>query len=123
LLVAVVVVTYCQNEERALNLRFKENTLGLHFAWQDKATLQKEGTLHRFQQLFQHFSVFIGHYAFGIHEITSPRPFIYITMLRNPIDRVVSQFKWWQRLYDDTHGQNLVDFALNESYHPDTEII
>lgn len=32
-----------------------------------------------------------GHYSYGIHNIFS-KPFTYFTMLRNPVDRVISQY-------------------------------
>jgi hypothetical protein len=34
-----------------------------------------------------------GHFAFGIHEYYQIRPSAYITILRNPVDRVISHYK------------------------------
>lgn len=50
-----------------------------------------------------------GHYPYGIHEYLEGRPYRYITMLREPISRVISTYYYMLR--DTTHPghQQLVD--------------
>ncbi len=42
-----------------------------------------------------------GHFRFGIHEISSRESFTYVTMLRSPVSRIVSQWNWWVRKRED----------------------
>ncbi len=59
-----------------------------------------------------------GHIAFGAHKFLS-RPTIYMTVLRNPIDRTISHYYFvlqetTQRLHDKAKSLDLADFVLNE---------
>src|SRR5438105_4223765 len=41
--------------------------------------------------------VISGHFTFGLHAAL-PQPFTYITILRDPVKRLVSQFRFVKRL-------------------------
>ncbi|RCW46448.1 sulfotransferase family 2 domain-containing protein [Paenibacillus prosopidis] len=61
-----------------------------------------------------------GHFPFGIHEYFN-QPFMYVTLLRNPIDRLISEyyfihsFSWppWLDKNNSMHHQ-LLNFSLEE---------
>lgn len=63
-----------------------------------------------------------GHLVFGLHEsFPNPRDVKYITYLRNPVDRIISQFKYIHKmpnhyLYEKvkSSGISAVDFALSD---------
>jgi len=44
-----------RNEEKAINIRFKENTRGVHFGWSDKKSLIDSGHLELFQVSLPYF--------------------------------------------------------------------
>ena len=57
----------------------------------------------------------MGHFYFGAHTFLS-KPYIYITMLRDPVDRVISRYYFARRsplddLYDSVRGMSLREFA------------
>lgn len=64
------------------------------------ANLSHAQMLERFRSVFQNRSSAIGivnsHLGFGLHEYIK-RPCVYITYLRNPVDRVISLYKYYQR--------------------------
>lgn len=45
--------------------------------------------------------VLLGHFSYGVHEMV-PAPYVYITILREPIDRMISNFYHIKR--DPNHG-------------------
>lgn len=53
-----------------------------------------------------------GHYAYGIDRYYSGRPFSYITVLRNPVDRIISHYYYARRetkhyLYEEIKKKRL----------------
>lgn len=63
-----------------------------------------------------------GHFPFGIHELL-PGPAAYFTILREPVDRVISYFYHAQReprhyLYDEIHDNNWTLKELLENGSP-----
>ncbi|KAL6074886.1 hypothetical protein QOT17_003959 [Balamuthia mandrillaris] len=99
---------------RSVNLRFREQTGGFRMGWNDAVSLaQQPGMLEQAQKLFASYNVIVGHYVFGIHEVTPQRPYFYCTLLRDPFDRLISQYNFWRKLYGDKHGKDLVDFMTN----------
>lgn len=53
-----------------------------------------------------------GHYSYGIHEFFS-KPFTYFTMLRNPVDRVISQYfflKSTPTIYPEVKDMTFTEF-------------
>lgn len=69
------------------------------------------------------YDVVLGHVNFGVHELL-PEPATYMTMLRDPVDRVVSHY--YYVLSTPTHylhkkvagrGYSLLEFALTRLSH------
>lgn len=65
----------------------------------------------------------MGHFRFGIHEIIE-KPSTYITMLRHPIDRVISTFYFIRSnphhpFYREANNMNLKDFVLSTDIEAD----
>lgn len=59
-----------------------------------------------------------GHLVFGIHELL-PQACTYITLLRNPVDRIISHYYFARRnpnnyLYDEATSMSLKDYARHE---------
>lgn len=47
------------------------------------------------QEVFTRSKLIVGHFKYGLHQIGhSPAGFAYITVLRDPIARVLSQWNW-----------------------------
>lgn len=64
-----------------------------------------------------------GHYRFGIHEYFQ-RPFTYITMLRDPVDRIISTYYFIlqnknNRLHDMVKNMSLEEFILGVGHEAD----
>ncbi|KAL6070407.1 hypothetical protein QOT17_006943 [Balamuthia mandrillaris] len=97
---------------KAMNTRFPWQLGGFDLGFHDAHSLPEE-ELERARELMLPARVIIGHYVHGIHEITPERPYMYVTMMREPLDRLVSQYYFWKKLYDKTYGDNLVDFLTN----------
>lgn len=60
-----------------------------------------------------------GHFYFGVHSVLS-RPASYITMLRDPVDRVVSHYHFVRSqpdhyLYAEANALSLVDFVISRA--------
>jgi hypothetical protein len=53
----------------------------------------------------------VGHFSFGIHTYIS-KPWTYVTLLRNPVDRVVSLY-YHIRRYKDTQLHKIVSSGLS----------
>ncbi|MBD1381914.1 sulfotransferase family 2 domain-containing protein [Metabacillus arenae] len=67
----------------------------------------------------------IGHRNFGIHRYLN-KPYTYITMLRDPIDRVISIYYYLLRspghnLYDKVKDISFEDFVLDDKFRRQTE--
>ncbi len=54
-----------------------------------------------------------GHFAFGIHNYYTARPFTYITLLRNPIERVISHYYYVLRKKDHYLHKTVLEKNLN----------
>ncbi|MFJ5749508.1 sulfotransferase family 2 domain-containing protein [Peribacillus frigoritolerans] len=56
-----------------------------------------------------------GHYFYGIHQKFSPRPFNYFTMLRDPVDRVISSYYFLKDYpgYEMVKDMTLEEFVVN----------
>lgn len=55
-----------------------------------------------------------GHLGFGIHELIIPRYFTYITLLRNPIERVISYYSHVKRYFNNQLGDKARSMTLKE---------
>ncbi|KAL6057400.1 hypothetical protein QOT17_015549 [Balamuthia mandrillaris] len=97
---------------KAINLRFPWRLGGFDLAFNDSHSLSPR-ELVRARDIMQPARVIIGHYVHGIHEITAERPYMYVTMMREPLDRLVSQYYFWRKLYNTTYGDDLVDFLTS----------
>jgi hypothetical protein len=67
------------------------------------------------------FDLLQGHVHFGVHELLT-RPATYITMLRDPVDRVVSHFHFVTAnpdhyLHRQLGGMTLRDYAVTRASH------
>ncbi len=78
-----------------------------------------EGTVSRLRDLDraerQRVRLIQGHMPFGIHEALGA-PVRYVTMLRNPVDRMVSHYYYARRipdhyLYDAVHSMSLREYV------------
>ncbi|KAL6071462.1 hypothetical protein QOT17_006184 [Balamuthia mandrillaris] len=104
------------NQKSAVNMRFGDQLGGFELKWNDSASLaERPELLKQAQHIFSSHKVIVGHYVHGVHKITPERPFLYFTVLRNPFDRLISQFDWWKRLYGDKHGRDIFDFLSNST--------
>lgn len=61
--------------------------------------------------------VVVGHFGFGLHELLPARSFSYMTMLRQPVERVISYYHHVKRLTEEQdsnelHFKSLRDFVL-----------
>lgn len=62
--------------------------------------------------------VLVGHIGFGLHDLLPPRPYKYITLLRDPVERVISYYSHLRKYFKDNLGniarqQSLKDFVNN----------
>lgn len=62
-----------------------------------------------------------GHFAYGVHE-NSRRPYTYMTILRDPFERLISGYyhllrlpDWWQRKIIETMGLPVIDGGIKQS--------
>ncbi|KAL6069148.1 hypothetical protein QOT17_007686 [Balamuthia mandrillaris] len=99
---------------RSINTRFPEQLGGFQLGFKDKHYLNKK-QIETARSLFLPSKVIIGHFVYGIHELTPERPYMYITMFREPLDRLVSQYHFWQQVYGKRHGIDFHDFLTNTS--------
>jgi Sulfotransferase family len=58
-------------------------------------------------------SVVTGHFLYGFHRHT-PRPCTYLTLLRDPVDRVLSLYGHFFRWGDDSHGVRSGGLSLEQ---------
>lgn len=76
--------------------------------------------LMKFPENYQKYKLFLGHFGYYLYNILGKKP-IYITMLRDPIKRTVSDFENIKRNMPDelvdffSKGKNISDF-LNEPH-------
>lgn len=61
----------------------------------------------------RHVKAIAGHFPFGIHR-SIPRKFTYITMLRDPVERVVSLYQHFQRDPNQRYHQKVKQMSLKE---------
>lgn len=65
---------------------------------------------------------FQGHFGFGVHEVL-PEPYTYITMLREPVERVISSYYQLKRGDAIPDGMTLADYVEHdgsiENFYPD----
>ena len=84
--------------------------------------------IHKFKEIPQSekrdIKVLPGHLPFGVHEYL-PQPSVYITLLRDPIDRVISNYCFvrsmpWNAVYKEANSKSLKEFLLSGSYLDNT---
>lgn len=62
-------------------------------------------------ELLQQYQAIVGHAPFGMHTMLDC-PYRYITMLREPMDRLVSLYEYWRgSSHDSKIGSSLSEFA------------
>jgi hypothetical protein len=68
--------------------------------------------------------IVMGHFAYGLDE-TLPQPSKYVTMVRNPVDRVASMWAFFGRHYPvATGGLSLVEWATHSGHlQTDNEMV
>ena len=68
-----------------------ENYYGIY--WNEAAGLRERDYINKFIALPQeerdHFDLIVGHFGYGLHRFLS-RPCVYVTLLRNPLERFCS---------------------------------
>jgi len=68
-------------------------------------------SLDRYQRL-KNFDGIFGHFMFGIHHAILPKSYCYITMLRNPVDRIISLYYYARESFPNPLlGDTLDDFV------------
>ncbi|MDA0375998.1 MAG: sulfotransferase family 2 domain-containing protein [bacterium] len=68
------------------------------------------------QNLLQEHDVLMGHLPYGVHTMLS-KPSVYITMLREPLDRVVSLYEYWKNSHLQTEiGDSLLEFLTTKVF-------
>ena len=71
-----------------------------HYRWETIYTLWQTGTLDEFQQLspaaLAKIEMLRGHFAFGLQQ-QLPETAVYFTILREPVDRVISYYHFIRR--------------------------
>ncbi len=75
-------------------------------------TLQNEDTKE--SKNGQKIKVIGGHLGFGLHELIIPRYFTYMTLLRNPIERVISYYSHVKRYFNNQLGDKARSMTLKE---------
>jgi hypothetical protein len=88
----------------------------------DAILIQNQPTLHQALQALppgkaDRVSVVMGHLWFGAHALFA-RPATYLTMLRDPIDRIISHYYFVQRdpqhyLHDVVRGMSLEEYVTS----------
>lgn len=66
-----------------------------------------------------------GHFSFGIHKLLPQDKYTYITILRDPIERVISAFYYIRRskphkLHNVVKNMTLYEFVTNKKFHHQT---
>jgi hypothetical protein len=58
-----------------------------------------------------------GHNVYGIHELYFSKPFSYFTMLRDPVDRVISLYYFLRNYkgYERLKGMSLEEYVIKEN--------
>lgn len=76
--------------------------------------------LHQMIENVNKMKCLIGHFPFGIHVYVK-RPCTYITMLRNPVDRVISLYNYFRARTSPALVENMSfeDFLESPLYHYD----
>jgi hypothetical protein len=74
--------------EILLAARAPHQTFRINHPIDDQARLQRQSDYFK-----QHLGLVEGHLYYGIHHIL-PRPSIYLTMLRHPVDRILSYYSF-----------------------------
>ncbi|MBE9102935.1 sulfotransferase family 2 domain-containing protein [Vacuolonema iberomarrocanum] len=67
----------------------------------------------------QQFHLVTGHYPFGLHEVLD-KPAAYITMLRNPVDRVISLYNHMRRKERHKHHEKIQRMTLQDFLEDET---
>ena len=66
--------------------------------------------------LMEQYDAIVGHYPYGVHAMLD-RPSEYITMLREPTDRLRSLFEYWLHSHvGEKVGANLGEFLIGNRY-------
>ncbi|MGG3888361.1 sulfotransferase family 2 domain-containing protein [Metabacillus fastidiosus] len=66
-----------------------------------------------------------GHFHFGIHQHLSDRPYTYYTMLRDPVEHVISEYYYILRkpnnqAHDKVKNMSFEEFIISEEFHDRT---
>jgi hypothetical protein len=80
--------------EEVLRRRFPPERLLIHYNAGTGELLERLRTMNEREKRL--LECIAGHFAFGIHELL-PQPCTYITLLRNPVERVISHFEYVKR--------------------------
>jgi len=88
------------------------NILDSYFDYESICQEQFWNTLIRNNPDLTKYRLFRGHFGYGIHRILPKEP-IYLTLLRNPVNRIISDYNFKRRVSD----------ALLEKKYPDSSLL
>lgn len=101
--------------EEILNRRFQPESLFIHYNAGTAELLERLRNMNECEK--RRLECIAGHFAFGIHELLT-QPCTYITLLRNPVERVISHFEYAKRKKDhylhalaSAEGTSLLDYV------------
>ncbi|MEP7704331.1 sulfotransferase family 2 domain-containing protein [Paraglaciecola sp. 25GB23A] len=106
---------------RAIGMKNCERSLTLHVA-HDQSGQGISEQIKQFNQLqaespIDGQTIVLGHFGFSMHEYLGQSDFQYITMLRDPVDRVVSHFYHLKSTaHPGVSGLSLIEFARSNKF-------
>jgi hypothetical protein len=81
--------------EAILKKKYAKNEMIIFYEQGTHVLIEKLQKMSKRKQ--QKIKCIAGHFAFGIHRYYTGRPFSYITILRNPVDRIISHYFYARR--------------------------
>lgn len=98
-----------RNYEHTININDWEHKAGWKLIDRFDEMSQEEQQVRT--ALLQQYQAIVGHAPFGLHTLLD-RPYTYITMLREPVDRLVSLYEYWRgSSHDSKIGKTLEEFC------------
>ncbi|SEN12150.1 sulfotransferase family 2 domain-containing protein [Lihuaxuella thermophila] len=103
---------------------YKSDTLLLYHNPPDQVLKDKNGIIEKIRKQQRNLKAIIGHFSFDLYfwhvgesilsDFKLSKPVRYITMLRDPVDRIISLFYYLKSFHPDPmFKQNFEDFIFN----------